>query len=174
MGEWAGWEIEFLRENYPKVRHLSEISKSLNRSIKGIKHKAARIGISRPRFPSDKPSKRQPRTIIEKRYYEKNKKKVYQRKMDRRRRLKGEAVNIAGGKCRSCGYNKCLSALEFHHHQRNKEGNVSTLLKNESRQKLLKEVEKCILLCANCHRELHSKGAYFNVRISASRAEEGG
>ena len=158
MGKWTEKEVEFLRENYPKVRNLNEISKAVSKSIRGIKHKAARIGVSRPRFPSDKIQNRQPRTIIERRYYEKNKEKVYQKKMARRKKLKGEAVIIAGGKCKNCGYAKCLSALEFHHHQKNKEGNFSALLKNESRQKLLKEAEKCILLCANCHRELHSKG----------------
>jgi predicted HNH restriction endonuclease len=155
---WTKEEIEFLKENYSKVKHISEISKSLNKSAKAINHKAARISISRPRFPSDKPTNRQPRIVIEKRYYEKNKEKIYQQKMGRRKRLKEEAVKIAGEKCKVCGYNKCISALEFHHNQSNKEGNVSTLLKNGSRQKLLKEAEKCILLCANCHRELHNKG----------------
>ncbi len=97
--------------------------------------------------------------IIDRRYYDNNKKKIYKRKVDRRKRLKEEAVKIAGGKCSVCTYDTCISALEFHHPQKNKEGNFSTLLKNESRQKLLKEAGKCILLCANCHRELHNKGA---------------
>ncbi len=158
MNQWKKEEIEFLKENYSNARHLSEISKNIGRSVKAIKHKAARVGISRPRFPSDKPHKRQSRKIIEKKYYEKNKEKVYQRKIERRKRIKEEAVQIAGGKCKICGYNKCISALEFHHNKNNKEGNISTFLKNESRQKLLKEAEKCILLCANCHRELHNKG----------------
>lgn len=156
--EWSNNEIEFLKKNYSKVKHLSEISKKINRSIKGIKHKAARIGISRPRFPSDKPSKRQPRTIIEKRYYEKNKKRIYKRKMKRRKMLKEEGVKILGGKCKNCGYNKCFAALEFHHNKGNKEGNIQSYIHKESRQKLLKEVKKCILLCANCHRETHNKG----------------
>lgn len=98
------------------------------------------------------------KSIIDRRYYEKNKEAIYQRKMNRRRRLKEEAVKIAGGKCARCSYNKCISALEFHHHEKNKEGNFSTLLKNESREKLLKEAGKCILVCANCHREMHEVG----------------
>jgi len=159
MGKWTEEEIDFLKKNYSKVRHLSEISKIIGKSTRGIIHKAARIGISRPRFPSDKPQKRQPKTIIDKRYYENNKEKVYQRKMDRRRKLKEEGVNFLGGKCKICGYDKCSAALDFHHPKNNKEGNVGVFLKNESRQKLLKEVEKCILLCANCHRELHNKGS---------------
>ena len=102
---------------------------------------------------------KQPKSIIDRRYYLAHKKIIYQRKMDRRKRLKEEAVKILGEKCSKCGYSKCLAALEFHHHQKNKEGDIGSLLKNESRHKLLKEAEKCILLCANCHRELHNKGA---------------
>ena len=78
--------------------------------------------------------------------------------MNRRKRLKAEAINLLGGKCKICGYNKCPDALDFHHPKNNKEGNIGTFLKNESREKLLKEAEKCILLCANCHRELHYNG----------------
>ena len=156
---WSESEVKFLIENYSRVKHLSEISKELNRSIKAVKHKAARIGISRPRFPSDKPSFRQPRKIIEKRYYEKNKKQIYLRKMARRKQLKEEVVTLLGGKCSMCGYNKCLAALDFHHNKGKKEGNIQMYIHRESRQKLLKEIEKCILLCANCHREIHNKGA---------------
>ncbi len=54
-------------------------------------------------------------------------------------------------------YNKYVGALDFHHIGE-KEGHINTFLKNESRQKVLKEVKKCILLCANCHREIHHKG----------------
>jgi len=79
--------------------------------------------------------------------------------MNRRKGLKEKSIKILGRRCKICGYSKCITALEFHHPKSNKEGNVITLLKNESRQKLLKEVEKCILLCANCHRELHHKGS---------------
>ena len=63
---------------------------------------------------------------------------------------------MLGGKCSKCGYNKCLEALDFHHDKGNKEGMISKLTKDFSKQKSLKEVKKCILLCANCHRELHA------------------
>lgn len=152
---WSKEDIGFLKENYPKNISLENISKQINKTIESIQHKAVRMKIHRPRFLSHKPRKRQPRKLIDRRYYEKNKEKVYRRKMNRRKRLKEEAVKISGGKCKICGYNKCISALEFHHSQKNKENNVSSLLKNESRQKLLKEAGKCILLCANCHREAH-------------------
>ncbi len=152
---WGKEELEFLKENYPKNISLEELSKRLNKTIESIQHKATRMNISRPRFVfADKSSYAKPRKIIDKIYYEKNKEKVYQRKMARRKKLKIEMINLLGGKCSICGYNKCLDALDFHH-QKDKEGHIATFIKNESRQKVLKEVKKCILLCANCHREVH-------------------
>jgi predicted HNH restriction endonuclease len=154
---WTEEELDFLKENYPKHISLKELSKQLNRSIESINHKATRMEIPRPRFSSDKPSKRQPQNIIDKRYYEKNKEKVYARKMERRKKLKKEIIEMFGGKCSKCGYNKCIDALDFHH-EGNKEESVSRLIKNNSREKILKEAKKCILLCANCHREVHHLG----------------
>lgn len=60
-----------------------------------------------------------------------------------------------GGKCCKCGYNKNTSALEFHHtNPEHKDFNISNT-KTTNINKLRKEVEKCILVCANCHREIH-------------------
>jgi len=154
---WTKDELDFLKENYPKKISLKELSKQMNRSTESINHQATRHKISRPRFPSDKPSKKQPQKVIDKRYYENNKEKVYNRKMERRKKLKGELVEIFGGKCSKCGYNKCIDALDFHH-EGNKEESISKLINNNSREKILKEAKKCILLCANCHRELHHPG----------------
>lgn len=56
--------------------------------------------------------------------------------------------------CQKCGYDKCASALEWHHKDDNKEGNPSHF-KTFSWKAYMKEVEKCVLLCANCHREFH-------------------
>lgn len=55
--------------------------------------------------------------------------------------------------CVLCGYNKCINALEFHHTEKNKEGIVS---KMKSVVSVLREAAKCIVVCANCHREIHS------------------
>ncbi|MCK9595957.1 hypothetical protein M0R19_02110 [Candidatus Pacearchaeota archaeon] len=154
---WTKDDLIFLKENYSKKIPLKNISEQMNKSIRSIQHKAARIGISRPRFLSDKPSNKQPQGVIDKRYYENNKEKVYQRKMARRKRLKQEMINLLGGKCSICGYNKCINALDFHH-KGDKEKEITILIKNDSREKILKETKKCILLCANCHREVHHKG----------------
>ncbi len=157
--KWTKKEIEFLRENYNKKLPLVKISGEMGRTLKSVKRKAQNIGLHRPWIRFNKPTSKQSKKVIDRRYYENNKEKVYQRKMNRRIRLKEESINFLGGKCKNCGYDKCLAALEFHHPKDDKEGNVGEFLKNESRQKLLKEVEKCILLCANCHRELHYNGS---------------
>ena len=59
--------------------------------------------------------------------------------------------------CQVCGYKKCAKALEFHHiDSNNKEYHVSYTASRAYSLKLIqKELEKCIILCANCHRELH-------------------
>ena len=64
-------------------------------------------------------------------------------------------VEYKGGKCEVCGYDKCIEALEFHHiDETTKEFAVSGSTKSLDRQKA--EADKCIMLCANCHRELHA------------------
>lgn len=74
----------------------------------------------------------------------------------RRRKLKEELVNYKGGKCEICGYDKCISALEFHHNNPNeKEFAIGEKGKTRSLEILKKEVDKCILVCSNCHKEIH-------------------
>jgi DNA-binding CsgD family transcriptional regulator/transcription elongation factor Elf1 len=63
-------------------------------------------------------------------------------------------VEYKGGECERCGYNKCIDALEFHHKNKN-EKDFSISGKSWSFEKLKNEVDKCILVCANCHREIH-------------------
>ncbi len=68
--------------------------------------------------------------------------------------IKKQAVAIKGGKCCRCGYNKCINALEFHHiDPAKKTVSISKLtrLDNEA----IQELDKCILVCSNCHREIH-------------------
>jgi hypothetical protein len=73
---------------------------------------------------------------------------------ERRKSTKQKAVDYLGGECAKCGYNKCIAALDFHHiNPKEKDKNYSILKKNFD--KLKPELDKCILLCANCHREEH-------------------
>lgn len=75
----------------------------------------------------------------------------------RRKKLKLLAVNYKGGKCEKCNYNKYIGALEFHHvNPKEKEFNISHDGCTYSWKRVKKELDKCILVCSNCHRELHS------------------
>lgn len=74
----------------------------------------------------------------------------------KREKIKLDLINYKGGKCEICGYNKCLSALEFHHINSNeKDFGISEKGYTRSLEKNKEEVDKCILVCANCHREIH-------------------
>lgn len=74
----------------------------------------------------------------------------------RRKVLKIRAVKVKGGKCAACGYQRCIAALEFHHVGDDKDFGVSFRGFSRSWKRIRSELGKCILLCANCHRELHS------------------
>lgn len=87
-----------------------------------------------------------------------NRDKKYKATKDRYKRAKIMAVEYLGGCCSVCGYKKCIEALEFHH--------ISPALKERSRGQAAvdrrlsfnsnkKELDKCVLLCSNCHREKH-------------------
>lgn len=67
-------------------------------------------------------------------------------------------IDLRGGGCETCGYNKNLSALEFHHKDAGtKESQLDIrALSNASMEFIMNEFHKCMVLCAICHRELHS------------------
>ncbi len=157
--KWTNREEMELKEKYSSCASLRELGTYLNRSIRSIKQKAARLGLSRGLAPVNKPKNKRHRNISDKQYYEDNKKKIQHTKTKRLKRIKIEMINLLGGRCSKCGYNHCWAALEFHHNTSDKEGNMAHIIKNKSREKALKEGKKCILLCANCHRELHNQGS---------------
>ncbi len=76
------------------------------------------------------------------------------RKTNKQRETKLKCINYKGGKCQRCGYNRCIQALDFHHMGDKKFG-ISTA-RNKRFEKLKLELDKCILVCAICHRELHA------------------
>jgi hypothetical protein len=78
--------------------------------------------------------------------------------MRAQRRKKIFAVEQFGGKCQICGYNKCVDALEFHHiDEKLKLENPTYVIMRWAWVRAKSELEKCILVCANCHREIHHK-----------------
>ena len=76
----------------------------------------------------------------------------------RRDKIKLLAVEYKGGKCQNskCGYNKCIGALEFHHINGDKDFGIARKGHTRSWEKVKLELDKCIMLCANCHREVHA------------------
>lgn len=74
-----------------------------------------------------------------------------------RERTKARLVEAMGGKCVCCGYNRCNRALEFHHRNPNeKEFGIGNILSSViSWARIITEVKKCVLVCNNCHAEIH-------------------
>lgn len=92
------------------------------------------------------------------RYYtKKNRKKITFRRLQDKRERKIKYVQYLGGKCQKCGYSKSLRGLTFHHKERNlKEFSISQAI-DHSWDKVRKELDKCALLCFNCHMEEEEK-----------------
>ena len=75
----------------------------------------------------------------------------------RRKKVREMAVSHKGGKCNLCGYDRCLEALEFHHlDPSQKDFAISQRGHSRSWERVRKELDKCVILCANCHREIHA------------------
>lgn len=78
---------------------------------------------------------------------------------------KQELVALHGGGCEICGYDRCLAALTFHHvDPETKRFGVATSL-SRSWDSLVDEASRCVLLCENCHREVHSEITEIPLRI---------
>lgn len=92
----------------------------------------------------------------DKRTYKDRKKYFIEAVAKRRKKIRLKAIEHLGGKCIKCGYKKYPEVLEFHHRDPSKKDfNVSSKGHCRSWQRVEKEIEKCDLLCANCHREVH-------------------
>jgi len=62
--------------------------------------------------------------------------------------------------CRLCGENSSPDALDFHHINPNtKTMTVTDMVRNSSIFAMLDEIEKCVVLCSNCHRKMHAESA---------------
>ncbi|MGB9863607.1 MAG: hypothetical protein ACPLPQ_07360 [Candidatus Saccharicenans sp.] len=94
----------------------------------------------------------------EKRRYKDRRQYLIQAVQKRRKKIRQMAIAYKGGRCQICGYDKCLEALEFHHLESvGKDFGISDKGYTRSWDKIKAELDKCILLCANCHREIHQK-----------------
>lgn len=77
---------------------------------------------------------------------------------ENRRNTKLKAIEYLGGKCSICGYDRCTASLDFHHlDPSSKEFGIGANGITRSWEKTKAELDKCILVCKNCHGELHYK-----------------
>lgn len=95
-----------------------------------------------------------------------------QRWLDRKKK----AVELMGGKCCKCGYDKNCAALDFHHLDPTKKVHDWKTLRLRSWKQIVDELKKCIMLCKNCHAELHwpessyegVDNSFLNIKIKAT------
>jgi predicted nucleic acid-binding Zn ribbon protein len=74
-----------------------------------------------------------------------------------RKNTKQKMIDAMGGACQCCGYNTCTSALAFHHLDplQKETGFGDTRSNPKNWSKIVNELKKCILVCHNCHSEIH-------------------
>lgn len=87
----------------------------------------------------------------------KNKQDLYDYQVQRWINRKKDAINHKGGVCESCGYDKFYGALEFHHKDPSEKDFNWNRLRLRTWSSVIHELEKCRLLCSNCHREEHHR-----------------
>ncbi len=85
--------------------------------------------------------------------YGPRKEKTLAEKKKRDREAKQRCVTYKGGKCEKCSYNKSLRALTFHHLDRATKKYEIALIKDHNWEKVKAELDKCQLICFNCHME---------------------
>ena len=158
---------------------LKQIAEALDRSIATVRHWLGRWEIERrdcrrkPPLPDDAPREVQKDCLrhgttcfrLDARGTYRCKRCAQERVAERRRQVKRILVAEAGGRCRECGYDRCVAALQFHHVD--PDGKTFALSAQGATRGLAKareEARKCILLCANCHAEVEAG----HVRVKAA------
>ena len=72
-----------------------------------------------------------------------------------RKKNKERAIEYKGGKCVVCAYNRSVTAMEFHHLDPTQKDFGISSNSNRAWEKIRIELDKCVLVCSNCHREIH-------------------
>ncbi len=170
----GGIELECLQEFVAEGRSIAEIAESLGRGKGTVRYWLRKHGLrtdgtrhaSRTRravltdpHEVDRECARHGLTAfaVEGRGYYRCKRCRSEHVSGRRRALKVTLVAEAGGQCCLCGYDRCVSALEFHHLDPvTKRLGIAAGGLGHSLETLREEIAKCVLLCSNCHAEVES------------------
>jgi hypothetical protein len=100
------------------------------------------------------------------------KEQTYRHQIFRWRQIKLKAIEYKGGKCEKCNQIVHPSAFQFHHLDPLVKESTWAKSRLKSWDKILIELNKCILVCANCHFELHSTSKYdFSDLITSTYGE---
>lgn len=91
--------------------------------------------------------------VTDKRTYADRREELIKAVAKRRRKIKTLAIEYKGGKCQVCGYSKYPGALDLHHIT-NKKFGIGDKGYTRSWKTVKTELDKCVLVCANCHREV--------------------
>ncbi len=112
------------------------------------------FGSHNTRKDIDAPRTSRPRTYAE--YPLEMRRKHAKECYERGKRLRRKLLARAGGKCQKCGYKKCEKALQFHHKNRRTKCFSLSISDIRARtwESVLREADKCVLLCSNCHIEV--------------------
>ena len=89
-------------------------------------------------------------------------------KLTKNEEVKVSYIKRNGGGCSVCGYSACSNALVIHQLDTStKSFNLSMIRRkigDYGKQAVTKEIEKCVLLCHNCHSEVHYKETRENLK----------
>lgn len=99
-------------------------------------------------------------TVENKKWISENRELYNKRSQQRRWNRKKRAVEYKGGKCENCLGTFPVECFDFHHIDKQTKHKDPGLMMTYSDASLFKELDKCVLLCANCHRTEHFKNGY--------------
>lgn len=141
------------RKEYARLRYQENKEKLSEKSKELYKVKKEEIKLRTSIYRANNKEKL-------KEYYSNTKETQIQQVLQRRENNKAEYILLKGGKCEICGFEyngENAACFDFHHESsEEKEYNPSIAIRLR-REKALKELEKCQLVCANCHRLIHYK-----------------
>ena len=160
-------DLQLFKELALQKVSAKEMSKQLNCSESYVQYLKKKYNLKVRDFPKEVKCCICGETDITKFYNHKQKtrckKCTIARMKQRTQNFKTKLLKLYGDdKCQICKYDKCYQALEFHHlNPKEKEFDIAQMLRKSSilNEDIIKEeLKKCILVCSNCHREIHANG----------------